>query len=166
MAVLTLTACNDKDNEKLSAEETTQVIEEGTVGFEISGDSVEEASGVPEDEKAYLLAAFEEFIVAFNEEDIDRYMAKVSKNPRGFDYDEDREVALKTFEQYTIEREFEDVTVVKYKENEAQVFANLTGKWTEEATNAVLESSGRQVTVFVKEDDAWKVTSIYYIGNE
>ncbi len=37
---------------------------------------------------------------------------------------------------------------------------------TEIKTNTELTSSGRQVTVFVKEDGAWKVTSVYYIGNE
>ena len=56
------------------------------------------------------------------------------------------------------------MTIVKYNEEEAQVFANLNIEMTEEATNTEVSSQGRQVTVFVKEDDAWKVSSVYYIG--
>lgn len=33
-------------------------------------------------------------------------------------------------------------------------------------TNVEHESAGRQVTVFVKEDDDWKVTSVFYIGDD
>ena len=58
------------------------------------------------------------------------------------------------------------MTIVKYNEKdaEAQVFANLKIEMIEEATNTEVSSQGRQVTVFVKEDDAWKVSSVYYIG--
>ena len=58
------------------------------------------------------------------------------------------------------------MTVIDYESEAAQVFANLTIDMKERATGVSLSSSGRQVTVFVKEDGEWKVTSVYFIGNE
>ena len=54
---------------------------------------------------------------------------------------------------------------MKYSEDEAQVFSNLKTETKELETGAEMSGVGRQVTVFVKEDQ-WKVSSIYYIGNE
>ena len=69
------------------------------------------------------------------------------------------------FKQYDINRSAEDITIVNYKADEAQVFSNLTTNTKELETGAEMSGTGRQVTVFVKED-LWKVSSIYYIGNE
>ena len=162
VAALLLTACSDK--EETTKNEITD--EESTIGFEVMGDEVAEAPDVPKDEEEQILAAFDEYIQSFNSKDIDRYVQTLSKNPQGFNYEDDLETAKKAFEQYNIERTPSDVTIVKYSENEAQVFANLDIQMTELETDVELTSSGRQVTVFVKEDDAWKVTSVYYIGND
>lgn len=164
LAVFVLTACGDK--KELNAEETAEVIEEGTIGFEIMGDNIEEATNVPEDEKEQILAAFDEYITAFNEKDIERYTKTLSRNPEGFDFEEDIQFVKDKFSKYNIERKVSDVTIVKYSKEQAQVYANLTTNMTELATDVALASSGRQVTVFVKENGAWKVTSIYYIGND
>ena len=166
MAVFMLAACGDKD-EPLTVEQQAEVIDDGTVGFEILGGNIEEATGVPKEEKQQIVSAFKEYIAAFNSKDIDRYMATVAKNPKGFDYEQDREEAMKIFAAYDIERIAEDITIVKYNEKETQVYANLTVEMVELETKTPLQSKGRQVTVFVKEDDAWKVSSVHgYIGEE
>lgn len=166
VTALVLAACGDTDTADDTAKTNEEIIEEGTVGFEVLGDSIEEASGVPVEEKEKILAAFNEYIAAFNAEDIDRYAETTSKQAKGFDYELDLQEAQKVFDSYAINRQAEDVTIVKYNEKEAQaqVFANLKIEMTEEATNTEVSSQGRQVTVFVKEDDAWKVSSVYYIG--
>lgn len=164
-AVFLLTACNDKD-EKVSLAETEQIIEEGTVGFEIMGDDIEEVAGVPTEEKEAIIAAFDEYIASFNAKDIDRYVKTLSNNPQGFEVEEDMMVAEKIFEQYDISKVASDVTIVKYSENEAQVYSNILTDMTEIASGTELQDEGRQVTVFVKENGNWKVTSIYYIGNQ
>jgi len=166
LALFCLTACNNtKDSEtqelKMSTDES-----ENTVGFEVLGDDIEEAENVPEEEQEAIFAAFDEYIAAFNAKDIERYINTLSENPKGFEFQEDIDAAKQAFEQYNIERKPEDVTIVKYSEEEAQVFANIDIQMTEIETNAQVSSSGRQVTVFVKEDGAWKVTSVYYIGND
>ncbi|MGE7022733.1 nuclear transport factor 2 family protein [Solibacillus cecembensis] len=163
MALFVLTACGNKED--TTTKDVGKEIDEGTVGFEILGDTIQEASGVPQQEKEKILAAFDEYITAFNEKDLERYKNIISKNAEGFQYEEDIQAVTKVFKQYDINREAQDVTIVKYKENEAQVFSNLKTETKEMETGAELAADGRQVTVFVKEDQ-WKVSSIYYIGNE
>ena len=166
VTALVLAACGETDTADDTAKTNEEIIEEGTVGFEVLGESIEEASGVPAEEKEKILAAFNEYIAAFNAEDINRYAETTSKQAKGFDYELDLQEAQKVFDSYALNRQAEDVTIVKYNEKEAQaqVFANLNIEMTEEVTNTEVSSQGRQVTVFVKEDDAWKVSSVYYIG--
>lgn len=97
---------------------------------------------------------------------LDRYSATLSKNATGFDYEKDLVEATKVFNSYTINRQADNITIIKYEENEAQVYANLEIEMTEDETGTALSSKGRQVTVLANEDGAWKVTSVFYIGNE
>ncbi|MDM5332424.1 nuclear transport factor 2 family protein [Ureibacillus composti] len=166
IAMLTLAACGDKKEEVLDPAETKEIIDEGTVGFEVLGDKVEEVTDIPKEDKKAILAAFDEYIASFNAKDINRYTNTLSKDPQGFDYEEDISIAKNAFADYDIERVASDVTIVKYTKEQAQVYANLVINMNELESDAKLESSGRQVTVFAKEDDAWKVTSVYYIGND
>lgn len=165
LTLLVLTACSNKP-EDLSAEEREKVIEDGTVGFEMMGGNVEEAKNVPAEEQKAILAAFDEYIAALNAEEIGRYMQTISKEPKGFKYDEEESYATEVFQLFDIKRDVANVTIAKYNEEEAQVFANMTLHSLQLETNVEHESAGRQVTVFVKEDGAWKVTSVFYIGDD
>lgn len=165
LTLLVLTACGNKD-EDLTAKEREKVIEDGTVGFEMMGGEVKKASNVPADEEKAILAAFDEYIAAFNDEEIDRYMYTISKDPKGFNYDEEKVFAEEVFDQFDTKRDVTNVTIAKYNEEEAQVFANMTTHSLQVQTNVEHESAGRQVTVFVKEDGEWKVTSVFYIGDD
>ena len=164
MAMFMLAACGDNEKQT-SPEDIQKTIDDGTVGFEILGDSIQEAANVPEEEKDQILSAFDEYIAAFNEKDLERYKEIISKNAKGFKYDEDVQAVSEVFEQYDVNRIAEDVTIVKYNKDEAQVFSNLKTETKELETGAEMSGVGRQVTVLVKEDQ-WKVSSIYYIGNE
>ena len=164
LAVFVLAACGNNEKET-STEDIQKTIEDGTVGFEVLGDSIQEAANVPDDEKNEILSAFDEYIAAFNEKDLERYKNIISKNAKGFNYEEDVQAVSDVFKQYDVNRIAEDVTIVKYEKEEAQVFSNLITETKEIETGAELAGAGRQVTVFVKEDE-WKVSSIYYIGNE
>ncbi|WP_431029168.1 nuclear transport factor 2 family protein [Lysinibacillus sp. LZ02] len=169
LAVVTavvLAACGDTDTAEQSSKTTEQIIEEGTIGFEVLGDSIEEATNVPEAEKAAIIAAFNEYIDAFNSGDAERYGKTTAVNAVGFDYEQDVAAYKEYFEQYDyIIKTAEDVTITKYSEDEVQLYANVTTKLLEAGSDEELSDHGRQVTVFVKEDGAWKVTSIHYIGN-
>ncbi|MFC4353585.1 nuclear transport factor 2 family protein [Chryseomicrobium palamuruense] len=137
--------------------------EEQQVGFEIAGGVIEEAQNVPEQEKQQIVQAFEQYIEAFNHENIDDYMARISENPKGFDYEAEKEFVQETFEEYDTKRTPSDVTIIKYDEQEAQVFANLEIELEQHSTGGKVTTNGRQVTVFTKEDNNWLVTSVYFI---
>ncbi|MGE7094346.1 nuclear transport factor 2 family protein [Lysinibacillus sp. NPDC048646] len=168
LAVLTLfvlTACGNK-NDELSVEERQKIIDEGTVGFETNGGKITKAENIPSNEEKAILAAFNEYIAAFNEEDIDRYMQMISKNPKGFKYEEEKEYTTEVFEQTDAKRDVKDTTIIKYSENEAQVHTNMIVHFMQIKPKVEHESTGQQVTVFVKEDGDWKVTSVFYIGDD
>ena len=101
---------------------------------------------------------------AFNEEDIDRYMKTISKNPEGFNYEDEKVVVEDTFAEYDTVRTAENVTIIEYDESQAQVYADIEVKLSHPTSGAELDRNGRQVTVFVKEDGNWLVTSVYFIG--
>lgn len=163
LALFVLTACGNEED--ASPEQLQKTIDDGTVGFEILGDTIQEATGVPEQEKNNIISAFDEYIAAFNEKDLERYKNIISKNAKGFNYEEDIQAVSAVFAQYDVKRTAEDITIVNYSEEEAQVFSNLKTETKEIETGAELSGVGRQVTVFMK-DDGWKVSSIYYIGSE
>lgn len=162
LTLLMLTACSNKDDE-LSAEERQNLIDDGTVGFETAGGIIKKAENVPSDEEKAILAAFDEYIEAFNEKEIERFMQTISKNPDGFNLDEEKEYTEKVFEQFDINRAAEDITITKYNNNQAQVHSKITTHLLQIGTNVQHDNVGKQVTVFVKEDGSWKVTSTYYI---
>lgn len=165
LTLLVLTACSNKE-EDLSAKQNQQTNDDQTAGFQMNGGEVEKAENVPAEAEQAILAAFDEYIAALNAEEIERYMQTVSKNPKGFVYEEEKVYANDIFEKYDTTRDVENVTIAKYKDNEAQVYANMTLHSIQLDTNVEHESAGRQVTVFVKEDNGWKVSSVYYIGDD
>jgi thioredoxin-related protein len=174
-----LSACSSEENregagsvsdgessgENSPLEHSVKDQEENDVGFEMVGTNVDEAQNIPADEKKALLEAFETYISSFNEEDLEKYMTVIAKEPEGFDYKEEEVTVKETFAQYEVNRKAEDVTVIKYNKNQAQVFASLSISLKQETTGAKLDRTGRQVTVFAKEDGEWRVTSVYFIGD-
>ena len=177
ITTLLLTACgngNDEKNEGSvndgeSSNESNAlehgVTDQSDVGFEMAGGKIEEAKDVPKKEREAILAAFETYMTAFNEENLDAYMSVIAKNPEGFEYDQEETLVKETFAEYEVNRTTEDVTLIKYDENQAQVFATLHTSMEQKETGAKLERSGRQVTVFVNEDGEWRVSSVFYIGD-
>jgi major membrane immunogen (membrane-anchored lipoprotein) len=57
------------------------ITDKSEVGFEMAGGKIEEAQGVPKDERKSILAAFDTYMTAFNKEDIDSYMSVIAKDP-------------------------------------------------------------------------------------
>lgn len=162
VSLLALAGCGNSESKK----DATTIIEENTVGFEIANGKIEAAQNVPEQDREAIMLAFGEYMEAFNAQDIDRYIATLSQDPKVFNIEEERKTLASTFETYDVERLAEDVTIIKYNESEANVFATIKVDLVEKETGANLSSVGSQVTVLKKEDEAWKVANIYYIGSE
>ena len=167
VTALVLAACGDTDTADNTTKTNEEIIEEGTVGFEVLGGSITEASSVPAEEKEKILATFNEYIESFNTEDIDRYAQTLSKNPKGFNYDQELDDVQRTFEQYSvIDRKAENITIVKYSEKEAQVFSTMTANMIEEVSGIEVVGEARTVVVLVKEEGKWKVTSVHAMDNQ
>lgn len=176
---LTLAACNSNDDTAQNANSATDIAPTNTqtttdhgaedksetnIGFELSGDNIEEATNVPEKEKTALLESFTEYMESFNAEDPERYMKTISKNPEGFNYDAEKVKVEETFNDFNTIRTADNITIIEYDKSQAQVFSNIHTSLEQMDTGAKLEQNGRQVTVFVKEDGKWLVSSVYYIG--
>lgn len=139
-------------------------VDEKKVGFSLSGETVEEASGVPADEKKQLLAVLDRNMETLNKQDLDGYLATLSA--KDYDLEEERAFMADHFKEYELKREVSNVTIVKYSDTEAQVFSNLTTTYKQLSTGLVTKPTGRQVTVFTKNDGDWKVASVHYIGDD
>lgn len=176
--VLVLSACNGDKEESSnagSADDGEAVNENGTldhgvkdkgVGFSMTGESIEEAEEVPEEEKEQILEAFDVYIETFNDKDVDGYMNGLSKHTESFDLDKERTDLEELFNEHDVKREVSDETIVKYSENESHVFAKLKTSIKQLSSGLNLDQSGRQVTVFTKDDGDWKVASIHYLGDQ
>lgn len=178
--ILTLAACSNSEEPSVnentvedgnSANENNAVdhgIDEDpdeSAGFTVDDEGNVIEADVPEEKASVLLAAYEEYIAAFNSEDIDRYMKTIAQEPDGFDREEDQAALTQAFEAYDTQYETTDETIVKYEEERAEVFASLSVNMKDANSDDAVEQTGRQVVVFVKENDGWKVTSVHFIGN-
>ncbi|MBT2570449.1 lipoprotein [Planococcus sp. ISL-110] len=178
--ILTLAACSDSEepsvnentvedgnaaNENNAVDHGIDEDKEEPVGFTVDDEGNVIEAEVPEGEANELLAAYVEYIAAFNAEDIDRYMNTIAKEPDGFDREEDKAALTQAFEAYDTQYETNDETIVKYEEGRAEVFASLSVNMKDANSDDAVEQAGRQVIVFKKEDDEWKVTSVHFIGN-
>lgn len=172
--VLALGACGNADETKQNNPETGEPapgngaidhgVDDKKVGFSMSGDKVEEATDVPKEDKEEILAAFDSYIETLNNTDIDGYLATLST--KGYDLEEERQATEEMLENSTMKREANNETIVKYSGDSAQLFSTLKTTFTDIETEVENTHEGRQVTVFNKEDGAWKVFSIYFIGDE
>lgn len=139
--------------------------QEESAGFTVDDEGNVIEADVPEDKANVLLAAYEEYIAAFNSEDIDRYMKTIAQEPDGFDREEDQAALTQAFEAYDTQYETTDETIVKYGEERAEVFATLSVNMKDANSDDAVQQQGRQVVVFKKENNEWKVTSVHFIGN-
>ncbi|ANU27723.1 DUF4440 domain-containing protein [Planococcus versutus] len=136
------------------------------VGFTVDDEGNIIAADVPEEPAKELLTAYKEYIDAFNSEDIDRYMKTIAENPDGFDREEDQAALIQAFAAYDSVYETSDETIVKYEENRAEVFASLNVKMKAANSEDAVEQTARQVVIFKKENNEWKVSGVHLVGNQ
>ena len=158
LVLIVLAACGTDKQEETDEEEG--------VGFSLSNETIEEAANVPEKEKDLILEAFNQYIERLNEKDLEGYMDTISEKPSSFTREEEQKMVEEMFEEYDFTRESSNVTIVKYHEEkqEAQVFSNLNNKVKQLSTGLETAEKSRQVTVFTKEKNEWKVKAVHAIG--
>lgn len=154
----------DSKESPLAGENKDELDADKGIGFGLTGGVIEEATNVPAEERDRILNVFDTYIDSFNEGNIDEYIDVLADETESFDKEEERSYLEETFEQFEVTRQAADVTIVEYDELEAQVFSRME---TTRKLSSGLETTqtGRQVTVFKLEDEAWKVASIHYLGD-
>lgn len=145
------------------AQQAEEAESDSTTGFSVVNGEVEAAKNVPASEEAAILAAFNEYINAFNAQDINRYKKVLAQNPEGFDLAEDVEGAKKIFNSFDIYRDASNITITEYTGNRAYVYADMVIDVKQD--NSESHDEGKQLTQFVKESTGWKVTSLQAIGS-
>lgn len=175
--LLLLSACSEDDgsvensnsaNDSNLANENNAIdhgMEDKSAGFTLNGDGEVIEADVPEDEAAAIMAAHKEYIEAFNAEDLDRYMAVIAQEPEGFDRAEDQQALEAAFASYDTTYSPSNETIVKYEADRAELFAEIKVDVEEAESGGKTEESGRQVVIFKKEEDGWKVSGLHFIGN-
>ena len=165
LATFMLAACGDNEDapKELSPEEAEKIIEDGTVGYEIVDGTYTEADNVSEELEKELLDAFDYYLTAFNEKDINKFKEILAVEAEGFNYDEEIEYVKNVFEQYSsISRISEEAYVIKYIENkEAHLLSNMSVSMVEKDTKNTLEWLERTVMVFILEGGQWKLSSVH-----
>lgn len=140
------------------------VKEDGEIGFSLDGGSVEEAENVPEDEKTAILKTFNQYIDTLNAGQVDEYLTTLSTD--NYDVDEERAAAEEMLASGELTRTPDDLTIVQYSEEEAQLFSTMKTVMKVKETGQEDARQGRQVTVLTKQDGDWKVKAVHYIGDQ
>lgn len=153
--LLVLGACN-------SGNDSQEPTEQG-VGFSLTEGSIEEAENIPPEERKQVLDSFDRYINTLNEKDIEQYVKTLSEE--NYDIAEERKVLSEQLDEYDIKRTVSNITIVKYNDKEAQVYADIVTNYKQLETGLETNPTGRQVTLFTKKGADWKVASVHYIGD-
>jgi ketosteroid isomerase-like protein len=154
----------DKPEENTQEEQTTEEsanpLEEQTAQILDDAAEMEEPADIPEEEKQAILDAFNEYIESFNDEDVERYMATLSETPVNFTLKEEEAAVNNVFSKLDVQREASNVKIINYQGKKADVYAELEVTTKDPNSDREATTTGRQLTIFQKTDEGWKVSLI------
>ncbi len=178
MSTLLLAACGGEEEKKEETKETEQVkpsedpktdeaasLNQMTQMLDDSS-TLKEAEGVPDEEKKEITDTFNQYIESFNNEDFESYMSVISKNPINFKYEDEERYVKRIFDQVDSKRTAENVKIINYSAKKADVYAEIEATTKDPKSDKEVTRSGKQVTVFQKKDDGWKVSAIFFLASK
>jgi ketosteroid isomerase-like protein len=181
MSTLLLAACGGEDEAKEEKKDTEEVqkedpkkdpatdeaasLQQMTQVVEDAG-ALKEAENIPAEEKTAITDAFNQYIDAFNEEDFDSYMSVISKTPVNFKYEDEERYVKQIFDSVDSKRTVENMKIINFAGKKADVYAEITATTKDPNSDKEVTRSGKQVTVFHKKDDGWKVAAIFFLASE
>jgi ketosteroid isomerase-like protein len=181
MSTLLLAACGGEDEAKEEKKDTEEVqkedpkkdpatdeaasLQQMTQVVEDAG-ALKEAENIPAEEKTAITDAFNQYIDAFNNEDFDSYMSVISKTPVNFKYEDEERYVKQIFDSVDSKRSVENMKIINYAGKKADVYAEITATTKDPNSDKEVTRSGKQVTVFHKKDDGWKVAAIFFLASE
>ncbi|MCA0150347.1 MULTISPECIES: hypothetical protein [Rossellomorea] len=145
-------------DEAASLTQMTQIVEDAS--------ELKEAEGIPAEEKTAIDAAFNQYINAFNEEDFESYMSVISKTPVNFKYEDEERYVKQIFDSVDSKRTVDNVKIINYAGKKADVYAEIKATTKDPNSDKEVTRSGKQVTVFHKKEDGWKVAAIFFLASE
>jgi ketosteroid isomerase-like protein len=168
---LLLAGCNNNENagntdkpdestQEEQTEESANPLEEQTAQILEEAKDMKEAADIPEEEKQAILDAFNEYIESFNDEDAERYMATLSKTPVNFTLEEEEAAVNNVFSKLDVRRKASNVKIINYQGKKADVYAELEVTTKDPNSDREATTTGRQLTIFQKTDEGWKVSMI------
>lgn len=149
------------EQEAKTAEETESETDGAANGTTTVKQPIEEADNIPPEEKEAILAVLDQYVQAFNNEDIDAYMETISENA-SFNHEEERAYVQQVFDTFDAKMNPEHVKIIQYNEDEkeAHVFVVMKSTTKDADKGKELEETTRQIMVFAKEEDGWKHTAL------
>jgi ketosteroid isomerase-like protein len=145
--------------EAASLNQMTQIVEDAS--------ELKEAEGIPDEDKTAINAAFDQYINAFNEEDFETYMSVISKTPVNFKYEDEERYVKQIFDSVDSKRTVDNVKIINYAAGKkADVYAEIKATTKDPNSDKEVTRSGKQVTVFHKKEDGWKVAAIFFLASE
>jgi ketosteroid isomerase-like protein len=145
-------------DEAASLTQMTQVVEDAA--------ALKEAEDIPAEEKTAITEAFNQYIDAFNKEDFDSYMEVISTTPVNFKYEDEKRYVKQIFDSVDSKRTVENMKIINYAGKKADVYAEITATTKDPNGGKEVTRSGKQVTVFHKKDEGWKVAAIFFLASE
>lgn len=150
-----------QDSKEESTQQEKQDVEK--VGYSVVEGDVDEVEDIPQEDEMNILATFNEYIDAFNDQDLNRYKSILARNPEGFNLQEDLLNTKNIFENFDMKRTASNITITDYTGSRANVYADILVEVTQ--NNSEVRDEGKQLTQLVKESSGWKITSLQAIGS-
>jgi ketosteroid isomerase-like protein len=183
MSTLLLAACGGDEEAKKENKEDTEEVQESknpkndpatdeaaslTQMTQIVEDAgaLKEAEDIPAEEKTAITETFNQYIDTFNAEDFESYMSVISKTPVNFKYEDEKRYVKQIFDSVDSKRTVKNMKIINYAGKKADVYAEITATTKDPKGGKEVTRSGKQVTVFHKKDDGWKVAAIFFLASE
>jgi ketosteroid isomerase-like protein len=183
MSTLLLAACGGDEEAKKDNKEDTEEVQESknpkndpatdeaaslTQMTQIVEDAgaLKEAEDIPAEEKTAITETFNQYIDAFNAENFESYMSVISKTPVNFKYEDEKRYVKQIFDSVDSKRTVKNMKIINYAGKKADVYAEITATTKDPKGGKEVTRSGKQVTVFHKKDDGWKVAAIFFLASE
>ncbi|MFY4775687.1 hypothetical protein [Metabacillus sp. RGM 3146] len=138
-------------------------------GLQGSGGSLENlANGpeikVPADVKTDVLAMLKKNLDTLNKEDLNGYMATLSKHPAGFNLDNERQLIKESFASADVKTSLLKSKIVAYEKNVVTVYVET--KVALVAPKAMEKKTlTKSLNVFIKDPEGWRVSASMMLNN-
>lgn len=164
VGAMLLSGCGDDQEDKKEQQTETsdqQISEDQNEQMSENPSPLKEAENIPAEEKEAILKVVNQHIQAFNEKNIEKYMEAISKNSESFKYEDEEKYVKDMFTKFDMKMEPENKLIIGYnkKEKTANIYMDIKSTTKDLSSGKIVEDSFRQISIYKKEKDGWKLIS-------